>query len=63
MEAAAEWKEKDIKDCPLGDDDDQVDAEENSLDDSQPWLRSFWCVRVGCVLSCIFFFLSQKLRF
>jgi hypothetical protein len=25
---------KDIKDYPLGDDDDQVDVEENSLDDS-----------------------------
>jgi hypothetical protein len=28
---------KDNKDYPLGDDDDQVDVEENSLDDSQPW--------------------------
>jgi solute carrier family 32 (vesicular inhibitory amino acid transporter) len=66
---AAEWKEeehsapeeKDIEDCLLGDDDDdqQVDAaEENSLD-SQPWPRSFRCVRVGCILSrTVFIFLS-----
>jgi hypothetical protein len=45
--AVAEWKEKDIEDCPLGNDEDQVDAEENSLDDSQPWPWSFRCTLVA----------------
>jgi hypothetical protein len=46
---------KDIKDYPLGDDDDQVDVEENSLDDSvtPTFYKNKNFVHIGVHIKCI----------